>query len=430
MALNALFTGSSALTANAQVLDVVGNNLANLNTVGFKGQRVQFKDLLYQSVQAGTALSGNIGSTNPQQIGFGVQTGAIDTLFEQGSSTATGRDLDVSISGNGFFVTNDGTRNLYTRSGAFAVDSSGFLVDSNTGFRVQRFGSAGEGGPGVPGFQTIGDLRIRVPFGATAPGIQTSVVNFQGNLSAALVSTDAPVDTAIQVFDSQSNPRALTVSFQKTANVREFSVAATITGVDPADIAISPSLITFDSQGLLDNGNGTPNEPILLTMTISNFPSPGITQTINLNLGTEGQTGGVTNFGGPSTTGAITQDGSGAGTLTDVNVDQAGVLQGIFTNGRVLALAQLGIAVFPNTGGLNREGNNNFSTSSASGEALIGVAGTGGRGLTARGTLEGSNVDISIEFSRLIIAQRGFQVNTRTITAANEILQDLANIIR
>lgn len=430
MALNALFTGSSALSANSQVLDVVGNNLANLNTVGFKGQRVQFKDLLYQSVQAGTALSGNIGSTNPQQIGFGVQTGAIGTLFDQGSSTATGRDLDVSIAGNGFFVVNDGVRNLYTRSGAFDVDSSGFLVDSNTGFRVQRFGGVGEGGPGVPGFQTIGDLRIRVPFGAIAPGIQTSVVNFQGNLSAALVATDPPVDTGIQIFDSQSNPRALTVSFQKTANVREFSVSATISGVAAADISIAPTNVTFNAQGLLDDGDATPNEPIMLTLTVNNFPSTGITQTINLNLGVEGQPGGVSNFGGPSTTGAITQDGSGAGSLTDVNIDQSGVLQGIFTNGRVLALGQLGIASFPNIGGLNREGNNNFSTSSASGEPLIGVAGTGGRGLTSRGTLEGSNVDISIEFSRLIIAQRGFQVNTRTITAANEILQELANVIR
>jgi flagellar hook protein FlgE len=416
MALNALFTGSSALSANGNVLDVVGNNLANLNTIGFKAQRVQFKDLLYQSVQAGTALSGNIGSTNPQQIGFGVQIGSIDTMFNAGSSTATGRDLDISLAGNGFFVVNDGQRDLFTRSGAFAVDSNGFLTDSNTGFRVQRFGSAGEGGVGIPGFQTVGDLRIRVPFNATAPGLPTTTVNYQGNLSAAAVVGNS-FDTAIQVFDSQSNQRAFTLTFTKTA-ANTFSLSATVGG---GTVTFpSGNTVTFDANGLIQ----TPSQ---ITVNLNGLPAP---QTLTLNLGTPGQSVGVTQFGGPSTTGAITQDGSGAGTLNSINVDQSGVLQGIFTNGRVLPLAQLGIANFANIGGLNREGNNYFSTSSASGEALIGTAGTGGRGLTSRGSLEGSNVDISIEFSRLIIAQRGFQVNTRTISAANEVLQDLANILR
>jgi flagellar hook protein FlgE len=416
MALNSLFTGSSALTANAQVLDVVGNNLANLNTVGFKGQRVGFKDLLYQSVQAGTALSGNIGSTNPQQIGFGVQVAAIDTMFAAGSSSATGRDLDVSIAGNGFFTVNDGSRNLFTRAGAFTVDQGGFLTDSGTGFRVQRFGSAGEGGVGIPGFQVVGDQRIRIPSNVSVPGLQTSTVNFQGNLSAAAQVGDT-FDTAIQVFDSQSNQRALTVRFTKTA-ANTYSLSATVGG---GTVQFNTgNTITFDANGLIQT-------PAQITVDLVGLPAA---QQVVLNLGTPGQSVGVTQFGGPNSTGAITQDGTGAGTLTSINIDQAGVLQGIFTNGRVLPLAQLGIANFQNVGGLSREGNNLFAVSSASGEALIGQAGTGGRGLTSRGTLEGSNVDISIEFSRLIIAQRGFQVNTRTISAANEVLQDLANIIR
>ena len=415
MALNALFTGASGLQANSAALDVIGNNLANISTTGFKEQRVQFNDLVYQTLSAGSGPSGTTGGINPSQQGFGVGIGSIGSQLSQGNLTATGRSLDMGIQGQGFFVLSNGSQNVFSRAGAFDVDAAGFLIDPSTGFRVQRFGPAGEGTPTVPGFQVAGNLDIRVPFGAGVPGTPTANINLQGNLSASLAVGDT-YSTAIQVFDTQSAARSLNLTFTKTAT-NTFSVTGTISG-GTATIPATP--VTFDSAGLLVS-------PATLTATLTGLPGP---QTVTINLGTPGQSTGLTQFGSPSAAAAVTQDGRGSGVLNTVSVDSSGILQGIFSNGRTLPLAQLAIANFNNPGGLLRQGNNFFGISAASGEPLTGPGGSGGRGTLQGGTLEGSNVDIAVEFSRLIIAQRGFQVNARTVTAANEVLQELANIIR
>ena len=163
MAINALFTGTSGLQANSAWLDAIGNNLANQNTTGYKGQVVQFSDLLYQTISAGSGPTATTGGINPIQVGVGVQIGGVGSNFTQGNLTRTGRDLDFGIQGNGFFVLKNGVTTVYSRSGAFDVDSAGYLVDPTSGYRVQRFGSVGEGSLGVPGFQTPGtqDLRMR-----------------------------------------------------------------------------------------------------------------------------------------------------------------------------------------------------------------------------------------------------------------------------
>src|SRR6266545_4609664 len=417
MALTALFTGSTGLQANSAALDVVGNNLANLNTTGYKTQRTLFKDLVYQTLNPGSAPTATAGGTNPAQNGFGVGVGSIDSLFSQGSISPTGRNLDAAIQGRGFFVVSNGTTTAYTRAGSFAVDAQGFLIDPNTGYRVQRTGSVGEGSATQPGFQVSGNNSIRVPFGVGAPGTQTSSVTYQGNLSSSLAVGESTT-TAIQVYDSQSTPRALNVTFTKTA-ANTFTASAAISG---GTATLSSSQVTFDTAGLLVS-------PGSLTLNVSGIAGAA-NQTITLNLGTPGQATGLTQFGGSSTATAVTQDGNGFGTLTDVSFDSSGTLQGQFSNGRTIALAQLAVAGFNNEGGLLRSGNNYFLTSAASGEALVGTAGSGGLGSVQGSALEGANVDIAIEFSRLIIAQRGFQVNARTITAANETLQELANVIR
>jgi flagellar hook protein FlgE len=417
MALTALFTGSTGLQANSAALDVVGNNLANLNTTGYKTQRTLFKDLVYQTLNPGSAPSGSVGGTNPAQNGFGVAVGSIDSLFQQGSVTPTGRNLDAAIQGSGFFVVSDGQSTAFTRAGSFAVDAAGFLIDPNTGFRVQRTGTVGEGSATTPAFQVPGNLNIRVPFGVGAPGVPTTSVNYQGNLSSSLQVGES-VTTAIQVFDSQSTPRSLSVTFTKTA-ANTFDASAAISG---GTATLTTTQVTFDTAGLLVG-------PAALTLNITGIPGAA-NQTITLNLGTPGQATGLTQFGGTSTANAITQDGSGFGTLVDVSFDNSGILQGQFSNGRTIALAQLAVAGFNNEGGLLRSGDNYFLASAASGQPLIGTAGSGGLGTVQGSALEGANVDIAIEFSRLIIAQRGFQVNARTITAANETLQELANIIR
>lgn len=417
MALTALFTGSTGLQANSAALDVVGNNLANLNTTGYKTQRTLFKDLVYQTLNPGSAPTATTGGINPAQNGFGVAVGSIDSLFGQGSVTPTGRNLDAAIQGRGFFVVTNGPTTAYSRAGSFAVDANGFLVDPNTGYRVQRAGIVGEGSATLPGFQVSGNQNIKVPLGIGAAGTQTANVNYQGNLSSSLQVGESTT-TAIQVYDSQSTPRALSVTFTKTA-ANTFTASAVIGG---GTATLAASQVTFDTAGLLVS-------PGSLTLNVTGIPGAA-NQTITLNLGTPGQATGLTQFGGTSTATAITQDGTGFGTLTDVTFDASGILQGQFSNGRTIPLAQLAIAGFNNEGGLIRSGNNYFLTSASSGEALVGTAGAGGLGTIQGSALEGANVDIAIEFSRLIIAQRGFQVNARTITAANETLQELANIIR
>lgn len=418
MALTALFTGSSGLLANSTALDVVGNNLANMNTIGYKTQRTQFKDLVYQQLDFGSAGDGaNIGGTNATQIGFGVKVGAIDSLFLQGAVNPTGRPLDVALQGSGFFVVRQPTGNQYTRAGAFGVDANGYLVDPSTGGRVQRTGILGEGGVGVPAFQVPGNNDIRVPFGAGAAGVPTSTVRYQGNLNKNMAVGDT-LTTGIQVYDSQSGPQTLTVTFTKTG-VNTYSASATIPG---ATVTVPATPITFDNTGLLVS-------PATLAVNVTGIPGAN-PQTINLDLGVPGQTIGLTQFGGASSIAAVTQNGTAAGSLTQVSIDQNGIVQGQFTNGRTIPVAQLAIAGFNNEGGLIRTGDNYYDSGPGSGEPLIGIAGAGGRGLIQGSALEGSNVDIAIEFSRLIIAQRGFQINSRTITAANETLQELANIIR
>ena len=417
MALTALFTGASGLSANSTALDVVGNNLANLNTTGYKTQRTLFKDQVYQLINPGSAGSGTTGGTNAAQLGYGVNVGAVDTQFTQGAVNPTGRPLDAAIQGGGFFVLHTATGQVYSRAGNFGVDANGFLVDPSTGARVQRTGTVGEGSATSPGFQVSGDNDIRVPFGAGATGTPTSSVRLQGNLNRDMaIGGTSPA--GIQVFDSQSGAQSLSLTFTKTG-VNTFQLSGTIPG---ATVTIPATPITFDGNGLLVS-------PATLTASISGIPGAN-PQTITLNLGTPGQAVGITQFGGASDAAAVTQDGTGAGSLTQVSIDNNGNVQGTFTNGRTIALAQLSLATFNNEGGLIRQGSNYFAAGAGSGEPLVGPAGSGGRGQVQGSALEGSSVDIAIEFSRLILAQRGFQVNSRTISAANETLQELANIIR
>lgn len=415
MALQALFVGSTGLQANSSALDVIGSNLANTNTTGYKAQRVQFNDLVYQTLNPGSGPSASFGGVNPAQLGGGVEIGSIGTNLGQGGITTTGRPLDMAISGNGFFVLSNGLQDVYTRAGAFDVDAGGFLVDPATGFRVQRFGNLGEGSATSPGFQQVGDLNIRIPFGAGLPGTTTANVTYQGNLSAALPVGES-YSTAIQVFDTQSTSHSLNLTFTKTAT-NTFDVSASVSG---GTVALGSTTVTFDSAGLLV-------APASIAATFTGLSGP---QTVNLNLGTPGQSTGLTQFGSASTAAAVTQDGTGSGVLNSVSVDALGVLQGVFSNGRSVPLAQLALASFNNPGGLLRQGDNYFGNSGSSGEPIIGPGGTGGRGSVQGAALEGSNVDIAIEFSRLIIAQRGFSVNARVVTAANDVLQELSNIIR
>lgn len=417
MALNALYIGASGLKANSSYLDTIGQNLANLNTVGYKSQSSTFRDLVYQTMTGGSGPTATSGGVNPSQAGSGVTIATASSNFTQGSITPTSRSLDAAIQGSGFFVVSDGQTTQYTRAGSFDIDANGYLVDPNTGFRVQRTGPVGEGGGSNPVFQTVGDQDIAVPLGAGAPGVETAKVNYQGNLSST-TAVNGSTSTSIEIYDSQSTARTLTVTFTNTGS-NTWKASATISG---GTATLAADTITFDQSGLLQS-------PASLSVQISGIAGAG-TQTISLNLGTIGQASGLSQFGGTTTATAVSQDGSGYGTLTAVSFDQAGNLMGQFSNGRSIALAQLAIASFNNEAGLLRQGNNYYSASPASGNPTIGPSGTGGRGTVQGSSLEGSNVDIAMEFSQLVIAQRGYQINSQTITVSNETLQYLTNVIR
>lgn len=198
---NSLFTAVTGLRVHQEMLDVIGNNLANTNTVAFKEQSVRFSDLVYQTVnQATNASSNNIGGTNPVQIGLGVKVAAIAPNLGQGSLESTGRDLDLAIQGDGYFVASNGAQDVYGRAGSFAVDSENFLVDPSNGYRVQRFGTVGEGGGNNPVFQTSGVDSVQIPIGTGIPGKSTTLVTLQGNLTAAAIGPRSQTLTTGQPF--------------------------------------------------------------------------------------------------------------------------------------------------------------------------------------------------------------------------------------
>jgi flagellar hook protein FlgE len=416
---SSLFAGVAGLKIHQTLLDVVGNNLANVNTTGFKGQRVEFQDVIYSTMQQASAPAqgGQLGGTNPIQVGLGAAVASIDTSFQQGSIQLTGRDLDLALQGNGFFVVSNSTQKFFTRAGSFDVDSAGFIVDPSTGYYVQRFGIVGE--TGANAYQVVGDNRIRIPFGASMAASATANVTLQGNLSANMLVGDT-YSAAIQVYDTQGRAHSLTITFTKTAG-NTFSATAAVTGGTVAGIPLGP--ITFNADGSLA-GPATGN------ITLSFPPDLPAAQPVTLQFGTVGGFDGLTQFGNSSAAVANSQDGFAAGTLTSFSVNQDGIIRGLFTNGREIALAQLAVASFANPNGLNRQGNTYFLNSGNSGDPLLGTALAGDRGSIQRGALEQSNIDTAAEFTRLIIAQRGFQLNARTITASDEVLQELANLIR
>ncbi len=419
-----LYTGVTGLLAAQQMLDIVGNNLANVNTTGFKSQSADFADLIYQTIsQTSEGAVGSVGGTDATQIGLGTFLAGTSTNFLQGALQQTGRNLDLAVEGNGFFSISNGQGVFYTRAGNFGVDANGFLVDPTTGFKVQRFGTVGEGTATTPAFQSPASRDIHIPYGTGIPGAATQNVTLQGNLSASL-ATGGTYSTAIQVFDTQGTGHSLSLTFTKTAT-NAFGLSAAVS--DNGTVAVSG----LPAGGITFNPDGSLAGPATATVTLT-FPAAGLNapQAVTLDLGAPGQTNGLTQFGGNSSAAAISQDGTTAGSLTSISVGQDGTINGSFSNGKILAIAQIGIATFANPSGLERVGSNYYADTVNSGPPLLGGGEAGGRGLVQAGTLEQSNVDVSTEFTNLIIAQRAFQVNAKAITTSSEVLQDLANIIR
>jgi flagellar hook protein FlgE len=422
-------------------MDVIGNNVSNVNTHGFKKGRVNFQDLVSQMVSGAAKPSDEVGGVNPKQVGLGSLVATIDTLLTQGSLQVTGNKTDCAIMGEGFFILKDGDRSYYTRAGAFNIDKDGTLVNPASGMRVQ--GWAAETVNGQTRINTAADLGdIRIPvYGKVSPSA-THNVFYRSNLDQRM---QAPPQgnghtTTIDVYDSLGNTHQLRLNFQKTANtVNQWEVEALIDG-QPAAAGIGGQpgagnrfTINFDTEGRLTSvadaaGGNTAQGKLAMNL---NYNIPGADPlNFTLQLGTSGQFIGVTQAADPNTTKGREQDGYSMGYLEDFQIDEKGAITGVYSNGVRKELAQIGMATFTNPAGLEKAGETNFIVSNNSGIAFVSPANTEGKGVIRAGTLEMSNVDLTEQFVDMIVTQRGFQANSRTITTSDQMLQEVLSLKR
>lgn len=425
--MRSLYSAISGLRNHQTRMDVIGNNIANVNTTGFKQSRVTFQDALSQTLQGASSPSGNNGGTNPMQVGLGMAIASIDTIFTDGSFSPTGKSTDLGISGNGFFVLSDGQNKIYTRNGAFDFDTEGNFVMPGSGYKVVGWKADANGNIDT----TQPTANIQIPVGATMPAKASTKITYGGNLLGdANVGATSQTTASIEVYDKQGNAYKVSGTFEKTgANTWSFTPAATITnsnGVVIGNVTGGPATITFNADGTFNN---SPATSLTITPPAAS-PYAGAGNTIvSLDFSTMTQYGGG---GSTSATSNVTvdRDGYTAGTLESKTVSKTGVISGRFSNGQSQDLAQVALASFNNPAGLEKVGESLYVKSNNSGEPQVGTAGTGGRGKFSPGTLEMSNVDLASEFSNMIVTQRGFQANSKVITTTDTMLEELVNLKR
>lgn len=405
--MRALISGVTGIRTHQVRLDVIGNNIANVNTTGFKSSRVSFQDVFSQTMSAGSA------STGPQQVGLGVGVGATDLNHSAGSFQLTGRDLDLAIEGNGMFILRgEGGQNIYSRVGNFDWDADGFLVNPATGQRVQGWVTNAAGAFGSLDAASMGSIQL-TRGGVTLAQRSTSAA-IGGNLDAS-APAGTVVRTTLTAFDSLGRAQTLSVAFTQSGN-NTWSWATT--GTAPT-VASGSGVLSFTEDGLIQPGSATGS---------ISLSAPGASaQSVSLNF--QGVTQAYAGADGSSVV-VRKVDGYPMGTLESVTVDTSGQIAGVFSNGFRRPLAQVAVATFTNPGGLLKLGANGFGESAASGSPIVGEPGKGGTGRLVPGNLEMSNVDLSTEFTNMIMTQRGFQANTRVISAADEMMQDLVNLRR
>jgi flagellar hook protein FlgE len=402
-------------------MDVVGNNIANVNTTGYKTSNVLFEDLLSQELTGAGAPNGNLqGGTNPAQIGLGVRLTGVSINFAQGATQLTGRSTDFAIQGDGFFAIDQGGEHAYTRNGSFSLDANGNLVTADGGFVL---GWQADPNGVVNTNATVGHLQI--PVGQTIKPVATTTIKIGGNVPAdAAVGTT--VDAGIDVFNTLGTAVPLRAEFTKIANVAG-QVNWQVRVYDAANNVIAgPTAVTFDLSGNLTSPNVTVTQAQLNTIAGTNgtWGAGGI----KLDFGSASSPDRLSGSAALNTVAALSQDGSAVGSVVGFSVSQDGLITGVFSNGRSQALGQIALATFSNPDGLEKQGGSLYTATVDSGPAQIGVAGQGGKGTMSGGTLEMSNVDLAAEFTNLIVAERGFQANSRVITTSDQILQDLVNL--
>ncbi len=411
--LRSMFSAISGLRAHQTKMDVTGNNIANVNTVGFKASTTVFQDTLSQVIRAGGAPAADRGGTNPAQVGLGVKVAAITTNWTQGATQSTGRSTDFMIEGDGFFVTRGaGNEQLFTRAGSFDFDGSGKLVTPD-GSVLQGWMADGTGNINTNG--PTGDLSV--PYGQIVNPTQTTSGVVEGNLPAG-TATGESVQTGITMYDSQGKPQKVFYNFTKLAAANSWELDVVH---ENGAVLVNNASVVFNASGALTTP-AAPGTLAAFTPPAATFPS--WTGGVTLDLS------GLSQFGGQNTLAAPEQNGFALGSLQSFQLGNDGTITGVYSNGLRQPLGKLALASFNNPGGLEKAGGSSFRVGDNSGLAIVGVAGAGGRGVLNSGALEMSNVDLAEEFTGLIIAQRGFQANSRVITSSDEILQDLVNLKR
>jgi flagellar hook protein FlgE len=407
----ALFTAVSGLRNHQVWLDVIGNNISNANTVGYKASTVVFNDILGQTLSSGVAPTAQKGGVNPVQVGLGMTIGSISQNFLQGSIQTTNRNTDMAVQGDGFFVLANGSDRTYARGGSFTLDATGKLVDTATGFKVQ--GANGD---------------ITIAMGSQSTAVSTTAATFKGNLDFSQAEGSTYVST-FNAIDSVGATHTLTITFTKnfTAAPGRWDWAVTKAASDTAIASL-----TTATGSIVFNGTGGVASGASQAIGLVYAGGAGVTspQAITLDFGTASSTTPLTGVASPSTVTLATQDGVASGTLQNFAVGLNGAITAFFTNGRTATVDTVQLASFANPAGLVKIGSSQYREAAASGPAVIGNPSTGGRGTVVAGALEMSNVDLAQEFSSMIIAERGFQANARTIATANSMLEELVNLKR
>lgn len=428
--IGSLYSGISGLKANTSAMSVIGDNIANVDTTGFKVSKVSFSNVFNASLGQST-----------MQIGRGVTMSGVSANWNSGTVETTTNVTDLAINGQGMFIVNDpaGTAQYYTRAGQFEFDNQGFLVNPD-GFRVQGYpiDPAGVVGP-------IGNISMPVEMSVPSA---TNEITMSLNLDSNATPTALPIssyDTTVTVYDSLGNPVDLTFEFARVdppvapaagAAVQwDYQVISNTPG-----ISVTPATMTlgFTSTGALDPANctGLTDSPTgdgrghLLAISGTSPAADPMDFVWRFADMTNVTDGSLTSYAGSSAKNSQTQNGYPTGMLQGISVDEQGIFTGLYSNGTMLNFAQIALADFASYSGLQKQGGNLFASSLASGQAVILAPNQGGVGSIAPSSLEMSNVDLATEFVELITTQRAFQANSKVITTSDEVLSELINIKR
>ena len=469
--MRSLYSGVSGLQNHQIRMDVIGNNISNVNTIGFKKGRVNFQDLISQSMSGAARPSDEVGGVNPKQIGLGMTVATIDTIHTQGSLQTTGVVSDLAIQGNGFYVMRTGDKELYTRAGAFGLDAQGYLVNPANGLRLQGWVPEKLADGTMGAIKTAADVTdLIIPVGSKDPAKQTTLVELACNLdkrtpvipegSGPATVSEGTWSLDKKVYDSFGNTHVMRMNFTRTPAVNNsWDVVVQVDPERPADAEV-PSNVTlgFDEATAAGNGAGegtftitfdnlgsiatvtdaqgnvaeTGRIQVPVSFDVENDATGAVlTQNFLIDVGEVGSyTNSTTQFAETSSTKAFRQDGYSMGYLETYKIDQKGVITAVYSNGTERDLGQIAMATFTNPGGLEKMGETLFSESINSGEALLGPSGVAGKGKIISGTLEMSNVDLAEQFTDMIVTQRGFQANSKTIQTSDQMLQELLTLKR